>query len=54
MKTFVKCAMCKTDVAEEKCVFATYKRTIDGKVHYFCCENHAKDFESKIKRKKKK
>ncbi|MFH1821858.1 MAG: transcriptional regulator [Methanobacteriota archaeon] len=52
MKTCVKCEMCQAEISGEKCVFATYKKVIDGKEHYFCCENHAKEFERKMKRKK--
>ncbi len=52
MTKFVKCAMCKSDVSGEACVFAIYKKKIDGKEYLFCCESHAKDFEKKLKKKK--
>jgi YHS domain-containing protein len=46
MKTFVKCELCKIEISGgEKCVFAVYKRIIDGEEHYFCCEHHADEFE---------
>ncbi len=52
MTKFVRCAMCKSDVSEEACVFAIHKKKIDGKEYLFCCENHAREFERKLKKKK--
>ncbi len=52
MTSFVKCAMCKSEIPGEKCVFAVHRRKVDGKEYYFCCENHAKEFERKSKKKK--
>jgi len=49
MKNFLKCELCNAEISEEKCVFAIYKRTVDGKEHYFCCEKHANKFEEKEK-----
>ena len=53
--TIVKCDLCKTDICDEtgKCVFAVYKRVIDGQEYRFCCEAHADRFERERKRKKK-
>ncbi|MDH5783655.1 MAG: transcriptional regulator [Candidatus Bathyarchaeota archaeon] len=45
MKTFVKCELCNIEISGEKCVFAVYKRVIDGEEHCFCCEHHADEFE---------
>jgi len=46
MKTFTKCELCNVKIPSgEKCVFAVYKRSIDGEEHYFCCEHHADEFE---------
>ena len=44
MKSFIKCEICNTEISGEKCIFAAYKLEIDGKEHYFCCQQHAKDF----------
>ena len=41
--TFVKCAFCDVENGE-KCVFATVKRVINGKPHYFCSEKHAEAY----------
>jgi len=53
--TFVKCDYCKVDICDEtgKCVFAIYKRVIDGKEYSFCCEAHAERFAKEKKKKKK-
>jgi len=48
MKTFVyKCENCNAETPEDKCVFATHKRVIDGKEHIFCCVRCADAFEKK-------
>ena len=47
MSSFVKCELCNVEVSGERCVFATYRLVIDGKEHFFCCEQHAKNFEKK-------
>jgi len=36
----------------EKCVFATYKRVIDGEEHFFCCKQHADELEKKLRERK--
>jgi len=41
----MRCKMCNVRIVNEKCVFATYKRFIDGKEYYFCCEKHADAYE---------
>lgn len=51
MNLFKKCAYCKAEISGEKCIFAIYKRTINGKEHYFCCESHADEFKRKQGRK---
>jgi len=53
--TIVKCDLCKVDICDvtEKCVFAIYKRVIDGKEYQFCCQSHADRFERERKRKRK-
>jgi YHS domain-containing protein len=50
---FVKCDYCKTCISKEteKCVFAVYKRAINGKEYHFCCEAHASRFEKEKKKK---
>jgi len=52
--TFVKCDYCKAVISKEteKCVFAIYKRIINGKEYLFCCEAHADRFEKEKKKKK--
>jgi YHS domain-containing protein len=47
MKTFIKCELCNIEISGEKCVFAVYKKVIDGEEHHFCCEHHADEFERK-------
>jgi len=48
--SFIKCAQCDVELSDEKCVFAVYKRTTNGEEYYFCCENHADEFERKRKK----
>jgi len=49
MNTFMKCELCNLEISGEKCVFAVYKRTIDGEEHCFCCVHHADEFERRKK-----
>jgi len=49
MKNFVKCEICNAEIPADKCVFATHKKTIEGKEYVFCCVRCAETF----KRKKK-
>ena len=51
---FQKCEVCNVEIGGEKCVFAVYKKIINGEEHYFCCESHAEAFEAKQKKKPKK
>lgn len=46
-----RCELCMADVSGEKCVFAVYRRVIDGKEHFFCCEGHAEEFERRAGRR---
>ena len=48
MSTNVRCEFCETKMQDEKCVFAVYKRVINGKEHYFCCTRHADQFEQNL------
>ena len=48
---FIKCELCSAEIPDEKCLFADYKRVINGEEHYFCCESHADSFERKRKEK---
>lgn len=51
MKAFTKCEVCNVKIpSRERCIFAVYKRTIDGEEHYFCCEHHAEEYEKKHKK----
>jgi YHS domain-containing protein len=52
MKEFTRCDLCNIEISGEKCVFAVYKRVIDGKEHYFCCEHHANEYERKLREQK--
>jgi YHS domain-containing protein len=52
MKAYAKCDLCNIEISGEKCVFAVYKRVIDGKEHYFCCEHHANEYERRLKERK--
>ncbi len=52
MSSSVKCEMCNAEISGEKCIFATYKLVVDGKEHYFCCEQHAKNFKKKYQKRK--
>lgn len=47
MTEFMKCDLCNTEIAGEKCVFAVHRRTRDGADHFFCCERHADEFQQK-------
>lgn len=47
MKRFMKCDLCNTEISDEKCVFAVHIQTRGGEDHYFCCERHADEFETK-------
>jgi hypothetical protein len=49
----VTCELCNFEIFGEKCVFAVYKRTIDGVEHYFCCERHADEFQKRTGKKSK-
>jgi len=49
MKRFVKCEMCKAEIPAGGCVFATYRKVIEGKEYVFCCACCAKRFEKKRK-----
>jgi YHS domain-containing protein len=46
----IKCKFCDAEVANEKCMFAIYKRVIDSKEYYFCSEIHANEFEEQNKK----
>ncbi len=52
MKSVI-CELCNFEIPGEKCVFAVYKRTINGVEHYFCCEHHADEFEKRTRGKGK-
>ncbi len=52
MKTFKKCEFCNVEVTSERCIFATYRLEINGKEHYFCCEQHAKKFKQEMQKSK--
>jgi len=49
----IKCDLCSVDMCDEtgRCVFAVYKRLIDGKEYLFCCKAHADRFEKEKKKK---
>ena len=49
--TFTKCELCDAETGK-KCIFATVKRVINGKEHFFCSERHAEAFEKKMKKDK--
>ena len=49
--TFVKCKLCNEEISGEKCIFAEYKRVVEGKEYYFCSERHADDFEKELSKK---
>jgi len=44
MKAFIKCKLCDSEIAKD-CQFATYKKVIDGQEYYFCCEQHAEEYQ---------
>jgi len=46
----IKCEYCNVGTGE-KCVFATVKRVINGKEHFFCSERHAEAYEQKLNEK---
>ena len=48
--SFIKCGTCDGEISEEKCVFAIYKKNIDGKEYSFCCNRCADEFEKKQKK----
>ncbi len=48
---FMKCEVCNAEFSNEKCLFAECKRVIDGEEYYFCCKQHADQFERKIQKK---
>jgi len=41
--------MCDAEIPVDKCVFATYKKVIDGKEYTFCCAHCAEVFEKRKK-----
>lgn len=45
-----KCELCNADVSNEKCAFADYKKIINGKEVFFCCQQHAKEYSNKPSR----
>jgi len=47
MKAFVKCEMCNAEVPADRCVFATYRKVIDGKEYIFCCVRCAEAFKKR-------
>jgi YHS domain-containing protein len=49
---FVRCDFCKSEIPTEACKLATYSKIIDGKRFVFCCQQCAKQYEDR-KRKKK-
>lgn len=54
MSCFVKCEMCDAEIPAEKCVFATYKKVIDGKEYVFCCLRCQQKFLEEQKKEKSK
>jgi hypothetical protein len=47
----MKCKPCDVTDYADKCVFATNKRVINGEEHFFCCEEHADEFERTLREK---
>jgi YHS domain-containing protein len=45
MKKVVKCEKCEAEVTADGCVFATYKRRINGEEYTFCCSHCADKFQ---------
>ncbi len=43
----MKCSKCDLEV--EECVFATYKKVIDGKEYVFCCAKCAERVQASTK-----
>ena len=52
MSDFVKCEICTAAISGEKCIFAIYMREINGEKHYFCCENHANEYERQYRKRR--
>lgn len=51
----VCCELCGVKLKEgEQCIFATVKRTIEGKEYLFCCTKHADRYEAELKAGKEK
>ncbi len=49
MTKFIQCEQCNVEIPGDKCVFATYTKTIDGEEHVFCCAKCAEQYEKKRK-----
>ncbi len=47
MSTFVMCKTCGLTITDDKCAFATYRKTIDNQEYVFCCANCAMEYEKK-------
>ncbi len=43
----MKCELCQSELPAEKCIFAQYRRVINGEEHVFCCSACANNFEEK-------
>ncbi|MCJ7633790.1 transcriptional regulator [Candidatus Bathyarchaeota archaeon] len=50
-RDFVQCSMCKTVLSEKDCAFASYKKIIDGKETFFCCERCHDDYEKNMSKR---
>ena len=51
---FVKCESCGAKIPkDEKCEFASYKRTIGGEQFIFCCARCANEYEKEQKARRR-
>jgi YHS domain-containing protein len=47
MPEFIRCELCKAEIASETCKLAVYNTKINGKEYTFCCAQCAKRYKQK-------
>jgi len=47
--SFQKCESCQVKLPAGKCIFATYRKVINGREYIFCCKLCADRFEEKVR-----
>jgi YHS domain-containing protein len=46
---FVKCEFCRVKLPEKVCELSAYRRVIDGREYFFCCQKCAERYQQKQK-----